>query len=214
MINTTQSKAIVHTKVRLQNARAMRTYLGSVQWSHAIGQIELRYPTLIQSGGLANMCACCGQSADTLTLVSYGTSEAHQWKRTIHAIPSCSRCKTHQEAPVSGGCGALILMAVFFLIMFFFIGENADNWIKVLCGALILIVGELPLMLRAGSQIERSEREMESHLGEQCTGLKFCSFEREEMIPFINDKVPVDVFLFTNREYAIQFAELNGGKVE
>jgi hypothetical protein len=104
-------------------------------------------------------------------------------------------------------------MAVFFLIMFYFIGDIADNRIERLCGALILIAGELPLLLWAGSQFGRNERELESHLGEQCTGLRFCSFKREQMIPFI-DRVPVDVFLFTNREYALRFAELNGGKVE
>jgi hypothetical protein len=213
MINTTQRKAIVHTKVRLQNARELRSSLGSVQRSHPIGQIELRYPPLVQSDKPTYMCACCGEGADAVTLVSYVTSEAHQSSRTIHAIPSCSHCKAHQQAPTSGGGGILLLMVVFFLIMFYFIGDIADTRIERFCGALILIAGELPLLLWVGSRIGRNERELESHLGEQCTGLRFCSFKREQMIPFI-DKVPVDVFLFTNREYALRFAELNGGKVE
>jgi hypothetical protein len=103
-------------------------------------------------------------------------------------------------------------MLAFGLLMIYLIGEKADDWLAMFYRALILLAGELLLFLWFVRQSNRDDREHEPLMGEKCTGMTFCSFKRETE-GFIH-KVPVDVFQFTNRDYALRFAELNGGKVE
>jgi hypothetical protein len=51
-----------------------------------------------------------------------------------------------------------------------------------------------------------------SLMGDQCTGVRFVKFKRDTKGVF--NSTPVDIFQFSNREYARQFCELNGGKLE
>jgi hypothetical protein len=211
MIKTTEREAIVPTKVRVENIRAASAYLGTVKWDF-LGKIELRYPTLPQSGAMTLACACCGQGADAVTPIHQFMDWSGQSLKSTHLVPSCLRCKKHQEAESHASSDVGCLVLIFGLVMIFFIGENADSRLAMLCGALILIAGEIPLLFWFNKRTTQNEKELEPLMGEKCTGLKFCSFKRETK-GFI-DRVPIDVFLFTNRDYALRFADLNGGKVE
>lgn len=209
----TRRKRGASTKVRVENARGL--YRSSYSDWGPFGKNELRYPSVVYSGEAENVCACCGGGADTVTLLRYmRTLGPHDSRTRKHTIPCCAPCKAHQEfsAPMPAGC---LIGLLFGVIMFFVIAEAAGDTRALLYRVLILIAGELPLLVWAakGSQgVNKSNRDWEALMGERCTGAEFCSFKWETK-GFI-DQIPVDVFCFSNQEYAVRFCELNHGELQ
>jgi hypothetical protein len=91
------------------------------------------------------------------------------------------------------------------------LGEGGDKR-ALLYLVPILISGEVLLLRVDSKRPAREEREAGSLMGDQCTGVRFVGFKREPK--GVIDETPVDIFQFSNREYASQFCELNGGKLE
>jgi hypothetical protein len=212
MAEITKRKSVVWTKVRIENARELSRYEAGNQ-SRPLGKIELRYPSFIQSGKMVMVCACCGERADTVTLVEHGIW-AHYSKITVHKIPCCKRCKGHEEAYKSSGSRAVgCFVLVFGFIMLYLI---AIAWVEHRLALLylipILIVGELLLGRWISKEVELKQRKAQPLMGERCTDAQFCSFKRGTK--GVIHEIPIDIFRFSNREYAVRFCEMNAGTLE
>jgi len=214
---------VVRTKVRLENLREFAAYYMGTN-SLPEGRIELKYPFQLTSGGVIE-CACCGGRAQTMVfLTSQRLYKDHVMRKTVHQIPSCEVCKNHQEIGAgskSWGCllGLIFGVVMIILIIRAYYGDYSDllhlhspNRLALLYLIPILIAGEILLLRFTVKEMDENEQKAQLVLGEKCSGTTFAGFERKTKgIVF---ETPLDIFWFTNREYAIRFCAMNSGTLE